>query len=162
MGELVDLVDDKNNVIGTIEREEAIARDLPIRVVHVFVMNSQKQLYLARRSASMSWYPSHWGSSAAGFVKAGESYAYAATREREEELGIKKDVPLLSEGPIVLRFDGQTRFAHCFSCVYNGKIVLDPREFAEGRFFSREEAEQWMMTEKIVPSLPILYDRFMH
>ena len=100
-----------------------------------------------------------WGSSAVGYVMAGESYEHAAQRELAEELGIRK-TPLTHLGNITLDFDGIRRFAGFFLCVYNGRIVPDPREIEEGRFFTLDEAEELMQASNIMPSFPILFDHF--
>lgn len=159
MDEMIDLIDEKNAAVGVIEKQTLLARKLPFRVVHIFVINSKKEMYFHRIALTKSWYPGYWSSSAAGFVKAGESYEKAAERELAEELGITGK-PLTHLGTLMLDFDGTKRFAGFYLCVHDGVILPDPREIAEGRFFSREEADSLMEKDNVVPSLPLLYTHF--
>ncbi len=156
MDELIDHVDEENNVIGVMDRAIVRAKKLPRRIVHLFVVNSNGEVYLHRIAFSKPSFSGSWATSASGYVKAGESYEAAAKRELEEELGIA-GAPLTHIGDFMHDFDGVKRFIGLFLCVYDGKITPDPREIAEGKFFTQEEAERLFMSGKAVPSLPALY-----
>jgi len=156
MDELIDHVDEENNVIGVMDRAVVRARKLPRRIVHLFVVNSKGEVYFHRIAPSKPSFGGLWASSASGYVKAGESYEVAAKRELAEELGIT-GAPLTHLGDFMHDFDGVKRFIGLFLCVYNGIITPDPREIAEGKFFTKEEAERLFASGKAVPSLPALY-----
>ncbi|MBI4150253.1 NUDIX domain-containing protein [Candidatus Woesearchaeota archaeon] len=160
MAELVDLIDEEDKVVGIIEKQVLLTTNHPRRVVHIFVVNSKHEIYLHRIAQHKQWYPGYWASSAAGFVKAGESYEDAAKRELAEELGIT-DKPLTHLGKIILDFDDVRRFTGFYLCVHDGPIYPDNREIVEGRFFSRNEAETLMKNGNITPSLPVLYRHFL-
>lgn len=87
MTEYMDIVNERDEVIGRDTRERVHARHDIHRGVHVFVVNDAGELLLQLRAATKSYYPGHWDASAGGQVAAGETYEQAGRRELEEELG---------------------------------------------------------------------------
>jgi isopentenyldiphosphate isomerase len=91
--ELLDLVNDKDEVIGTISREEFYKRwDEKLgnlRAVEVCLRNSTGQLWIPTRTAHKRIAPNALDYSAAGHVSAGEDYLTSGLREVEEELNLK-------------------------------------------------------------------------
>lgn len=88
--ELLDLVDKKDNVIGTINKFQAHGNpDFIHREVAIVVFNDRKETLLQRRSLSKTNDPGEWKLSAAGHVSAGENPEVAVQRETYEELGIR-------------------------------------------------------------------------
>lgn len=94
--ELVDIVDRDDTVVGTISKGEAHERGLLHRIVMVFVFDSSGNLLLHRRATTK-----RLDASASGHVGAGESYATAAGRELEEEIGLH--TPLSHVGTILAK-----------------------------------------------------------
>ncbi len=88
MAEIYDVVDEQDRVIGRASRKECHQKQLIHRIVHILILRSDGMLVLQKRSPRMDTYPNCITSSAAGHVAAGETYANAATRELEEELGL--------------------------------------------------------------------------
>lgn len=89
MDELLDLVNNNDEVIGTIYRSEAYRKNIhTIRVVFAFVINDQNELWIPRRSPNKTLFPSCLDASVAGHVTSGESYYEGFVRETEEELGL--------------------------------------------------------------------------
>ena len=81
--EIVDIVDEKNNVVGSADVETAHDKKLIHRVVGVFVFNINGDLYLQKGNK--------YGKldlSVGGHVQKGETYEDAAQREMFEELGL--------------------------------------------------------------------------
>jgi len=90
--ELLDVVNEADEVIGTMTREEAYKTNAIVRVVDVLVFKpSVNKLVLQQRLPNKS-YPLCFDCSAAGHVLSGEDYLFAAKRELDEELGITSDV----------------------------------------------------------------------
>jgi 16S rRNA (adenine1518-N6/adenine1519-N6)-dimethyltransferase len=87
-GEIFDVVDADDQVIGTATRAEVHAQRLTHRAVHVFVFNKRGDLLLQKRSHLKDMCPGLWDSSVSGHLDSGESYEVAAVRELEEEMGI--------------------------------------------------------------------------
>jgi 16S rRNA (adenine1518-N6/adenine1519-N6)-dimethyltransferase len=87
-GEMFDVVDEHDEVVGQATRAEVHARGLLHRAVHVFVFNKRGELLLQQRSMLKDVHPGMWGSSVSGHLDAGEGYEAAAVREMAEEMGM--------------------------------------------------------------------------
>lgn len=139
MDELITIVDDRDNVIGTATRREAYQRGLWHRIVVVFIINSQGQLFIQKRSPKLISQPGKWDHSAAGHVDAGENSKDAASREMLEELGIKPaNLPFLYSYKVCFREREMifNRFWHTFRCIHNGPFHLKLDEISAGKFVS--------------------------
>ncbi len=103
--EVLDVVDRDDRVTGQAPRGEVYAGGLLHRCVFVQVRDAQGRVFVHRRTASKLVFPSACDMFVGGVLGAGESYAQAALREAEEELGVQglaQPVPLfkfLYEGP---------------------------------------------------------------
>ncbi|MEI6835774.1 MAG: NUDIX domain-containing protein [Candidatus Falkowbacteria bacterium] len=87
--EYLDICDcDGNLTSQKISKKEAHEQGLWHRSVHVWVINSQNEVLLQRRSPLVDNYPDKWDISAAGHVSAGEDCLTAALREIKEEIGL--------------------------------------------------------------------------
>lgn len=91
--EIFDVVDENDNVIGTMTRKESKTNGKKYRIVRVMVSDGQGNFLLQKRVSTKDTYPNCWDNSAAGHVDAGETYDDAAHRELTEEIGLK-DVDL--------------------------------------------------------------------
>jgi len=96
-GEVFDVVDAADRVIGQASREEVHQRGLYHRAVHIFWLRPDGQLGLQRRSFAKDSCPGQLSSACAGHVDAGEDYRAAAVRELGEELGIRVEPAELRE-----------------------------------------------------------------
>ncbi len=81
--ELFDLVNIRDEVIGTTSKEVAHTTGQLHRVAAVFVFNHSGDLFVQEHPSD-----GKWDHSVGGHVSRGESYADAAAREAEEELGV--------------------------------------------------------------------------
>jgi 16S rRNA (adenine1518-N6/adenine1519-N6)-dimethyltransferase len=89
MAEIIDIVDQNDKVIGTAPRKGIHNTDQLHRASHIFLINSEGQIWLELRAMHCDNYPGHYSSSAAGHISSGEDYLTGALREAEEELGIE-------------------------------------------------------------------------
>lgn len=142
MEEIFDIVDENDVVKGTAKRSEVHGNpDLIHRVVHILVFNSDKRLFLQKRSMQKDVQPGKWDTSVGGHVDSGESYEKAAVREMKEELGI--DGVLLSFSHKYIHSNEiESEYVSTYTTEYNGKIHIDKEEIDDGRFFSFEEIEE--------------------
>ena len=137
------VVDDKDEVIGTMEREESHRTGTPHRIVVVYVENDKGQILIQVR---MTGRLDH---SSAGHVDPGESYEDAACRELEEELGIR-GVALLSVGKAtseeILLEDDQHRVhvMQIYRCVA-APGELQPDEVKDVYWAEPEEVQREML-----------------
>ncbi len=84
--EMFPLVDEHDDVIGSMPRDEVHARNERHRAIHVQIFNAAGEVFLQKRSIWKDRSPMKWDSSTAGHVDAGESYEQAARRELMEEI----------------------------------------------------------------------------
>lgn len=141
--ELFDVVDSADRVIGTAPRGEVHRQGLLHRAVHILIKRANGDLFLQKRSAAKDTHPLKWDSSASGHLDAGESYAAAAVRELEEELGIVGAEPVflakIAAGP-----DTDKEFVEVYGLRREGPFRLHPGEISGGRWVAPEELSAWI------------------
>ncbi|MFA5386735.1 MAG: NUDIX domain-containing protein [Candidatus Paceibacterota bacterium] len=81
--EILDKVDKNDQIIGKTTKQEAHENGYAHRVAAVFVLNDDNKLLVQLRKKD-----GLLDHSAAGHIRAGESYDHAAARELQEELGL--------------------------------------------------------------------------
>lgn len=90
MSELVVLVDEQNNQIGTTLKESVHTTNTPLhRGFSLFLFNSKGELLLTKRSAKKKTFPGVWTNTVCGHPGPGEQAADAARRRLKDELGIE-------------------------------------------------------------------------
>ncbi|MBE2179320.1 MAG: ribosomal RNA small subunit methyltransferase A [Chthoniobacterales bacterium] len=141
-GERFDVVDEDDRTIGTELRSVVHDRNLLHRAVHILVFNDAGELLLQKRSAWKDRAPSVWDSSAAGHLEPGEDYAAGATRETEEELGIRPDLQPL--GKIRACSNTGREFVEVFRARHDGPFVLPPAEIEDAMFFPLFIIRDWI------------------
>jgi len=157
MSEILDIVDEKNNVIGKTTQEEIYSKKLPHRIVHVFVLNPKtNQVYFQKRAETKSFLPGYYCTSAGGHVQSGESYELAARRELKEELGLSVPVKRITSMEFVS--DGHKRFIELFIAFAEDGFNFEDGEVAGGEFIDMAEANELVLKNmKIHPQLEVCY-----
>lgn len=89
--EYVDIVNEKNEVVGRSSKQEAHEKGLLHRTVVAEVIGSDGRLTLVKQADDRQD-PGQYVSPVGGHVRAGESEDEALKREAEEELGLKGDL----------------------------------------------------------------------
>ncbi len=143
--EMLNIVDENDEVIGT-ERRDVIHRDgLTHRAVHIFALNKHGEIFLQKRSRLKDKCPGLWDSSAAGHVDAGEDYAVCAVRELEEELGLTADITELKEvGKLGAHANTGWEHVRLYATLVEGAIRFPCVEIEYGQFFTMEQIEAWV------------------
>ena len=145
-GELLDLVNFEDEVIGTVHRGEVDEKefDLPgnVRAVDCFIVNSKNELFIPRRSMHKKMFPGGLDFSCAEHVQSGESYDEAMVRGFKEELGmdIKRD-NLLKIAKVNLRDFGVAPY---FDTIYVYKSDVTP-QYPIDEFTSHE----WLAIQEL-------------
>lgn len=93
--ELLDLVDENDQVIGTILRSKSMLVHREgkgfLRAAELFIRSKEVKLWIPRRSLKKTIAPGGLDYSASGHVASGESYEQSAIREIKEELNLDVD-----------------------------------------------------------------------
>lgn len=121
---LIDAVNESDTPIGTICRKEVFKRHANFRVAHVLVFNADEELLLQQLALTRSRHAGLWGSSAAAYLYAGETYQDAAGRRIREELGIR-DAALDYVGKTAMNDEGSKKFIGVFRTIANGRFEYD-------------------------------------
>jgi 8-oxo-dGTP pyrophosphatase MutT (NUDIX family) len=158
--EIVTIVDENNQIVDSVPRSVMRAQNLPHRACYILVFNSQQKLFLQKRTQSKDVYPGYYDIATGGVVLAGETYEESAERELAEEIGAKH-IPLLKH------FDFFHQDSHCrvwgrvFSCIYDGKIILQKEEVESGGFYTTEEIMVLKEIESFTPDGLYVLSRFL-
>jgi isopentenyldiphosphate isomerase len=135
----IDQVDARGRRLGRqVTRRRVFEVRANFRVVHILLFNDRGELLLQQISTARSRHPQYWGSSVAGYLSAGETYAQAARRKLRTELGIE-EVSLKFVGETSMLDDGCKKFIGVFSATYNGPLAPNPDDFASLWFMRRSE-----------------------
>lgn len=142
--DIFDVVNERDEVVGSKPRSEVHRLGLLHRAVHVLVFNAQGQIFLQKRSLKKDRQPGLWDSSSSGHVDSGEDYDTTAVREVWEEIGIRlKETPeRLFKIPACEETDQE--FVWVYRCENEGPFTLNQEEIERGGWFSPEEVSQWM------------------
>ena len=85
---LVDVLDVNGVVVGAVRKNQAREQGLRFRTAHVLVLDAAGRLCLPRSAPSRDRHVGLLGSSAATYVRTGETFEEAARRALREELGL--------------------------------------------------------------------------
>ncbi|MDI6734620.1 MAG: NUDIX domain-containing protein [bacterium] len=160
--EYFEIVDINGNIIGSASREECHRNPTLLhRVSHVFVFNSNYQLYLQKRSIHKDIQPGKWDTSVGGHLNPGETHEQAACRELAEELGITGVLPIHLYD-YTWRSERESELVRTFKVVYDGLIKFDKEEIDEGRFWTLEEIQLAIPTNILTPNFIEEYNRYLN
>jgi isopentenyldiphosphate isomerase len=149
--ELLDIVDERDRVIGRSPRGEAYARGLRHRCAFILVRDAEDRIFVHRRTARKLVFPSLYDMFVGGVVGAGESYDETALREAEEELGVGG----LPQPEPLFRFLYQDGPRNWWSAVYQVRCDLpvrpQPEEVAWHTFLTEDELTARLRDREWVP-----------
>lgn len=161
--ELLDLVDNDDNVIGTQWRLNAHANHLHnFRVINAFVMNNEGKLWIPRRAPTKTLFPNGLDVSVGGHVEAGAGYEATFRRETQEEINVDIDtVPWKDLGPLSPYVHGVNAFMHVYEMRMNETPRYNPDDFTEFFWLTPKELIARIDAGEYAKSdLPILVKRF--
>ncbi len=135
--EMFPMVNEKDEVIGKISRNEAHkSPDIIHRCAGVFVFNFRGEFLLQKRSKTKDTFPNCWDISVGGHVGLDEKYLEAATRETEEELGISVESKQLQFlGKLLIKLPWEQEFW----CIYRYDLLEDFRISSSDEEISKTE-----------------------
>jgi len=143
MEEQVILVNEQDEQVGTIGKQEAHEKALLHRAFSVFILNDKNEIMLQQRAAGKYHSPLLWANTCCSHQRVGETNIEAGTRRLREEMGFEvalKDVfHFIYKAP----FDNgltEHEFDHVLVGYYNGNPSINPEEV---------EAWKWMGIEEI-------------
>jgi isopentenyldiphosphate isomerase len=141
--ELIDLVDDRDRVIGSVAKLRANADPaLAHREVAVLISRGRELLF-QQRSFAKSVMPGVWDISCAGHLGAGEGPEHGARRELREELGLIAELSFA--GRTLVRATNETYFAHVYCAAAPGgwRPTIDRAELRAVAWADRARLQRW-------------------
>jgi isopentenyl-diphosphate delta-isomerase len=142
--EILDLVDHDDRIIGQVRRSET--DDIcNVRVVNVFLRDSQGRLWIPRRTAQKQAFPLCLDVSVGGYVSSGESYEETFRREVQEEINLDvDDVTWQPLGYLTPYKDGVSALMWVYEIQTDNSPQYNPDDFLE--YF-------WLHPEEIVAKI---------
>lgn len=139
MEEILDLVNEKDEVVGEVLKSKANSDPTLIhREVIVYIFDAQGKFLVQQRSWNKKVYPGFWAESAAGHVVKGELPEMAAHRELLEEMGFDTDLEFVEKE--LVAFKNETHFAYFYIGKYDGQeINFQKEEIEQIRFVNQKE-----------------------
>ncbi len=155
--ELLDLVDENDQIIGEVLKGEANENPKLIhREVAILIYDDKDRILFQQRSKNKKVHPEMWGLSAAGHVPKGMDLIEAAHMELQEELGFDTKLRLIDKR--LTKMPNETRFTYFYIGKYPGaKIVIEPQEVEQAKFFSKEELGKFIKSGGNVGGLSLEY-----
>ncbi len=149
-GELVDVVDAADRVVGVATRAEMRARNLRHRCASIVVRDTAGRLLVHRRAEDKDVWPGRWDLAAGGVVASGEDYDAAAERELAEEIGIT-GCPLTVLGRGTYADESVDALYQVYEVVWDGPVSFDDGEVVEARWITVDDLGPMIEQETFVP-----------
>jgi len=159
MDELLDLVDQDDNVIGSMYRDDVYAKGLSnFRVINAFLKNAKGEVWIPLRTANKRVFPLHLDMSVGGHVSSGESYYEAFSREVLEELNINiTTVSYRNIGLFVPHKHNVSAFQTIYEIDYDQDPEFNRNDFIEGQWILPADALKLILSgQKSKSDLPKL------
>ena len=154
--ETLDVINEKDEVVGKVSKKEIYDKLLPHRIVHILIFNDNGEIALQLSSEKKDFCPRYWGTSVGGHVRSGESCEEAALREFSEELGTTSNIDFAYKD-----WYGDKRglklLLTTFKAVSNGPFNINSDEVEKVEFFSLDKIKDMIKSgEKFHPELLFL------
>ncbi|MDP2337429.1 MAG: septation protein IspZ [Bacteroidota bacterium] len=155
--EWLPLVDEQGVIIGKAPRSACHRGEKLLHpVVHLHVMNAQKNVYLQMRPLNKLVQPGKWDTAVGGHISAGETLETALKREAWEEIGLRNFSARLVK---TYRWDSEleSELVYVFVSYDFKSIHLHSDEVQEGRFWTTKQIENQIGQGVFTPNFECEY-----
>jgi isopentenyldiphosphate isomerase len=147
--ELIDQLDERGVVVGSITRADMRAHNLRHRSVAVAVVSSRQELLVHRRADWKDVWPSCWDLAFGGVVGSGEAWEDAAGRELLEEAGVSAPLDYLGEDAYA---DDQVKvLTRVYLARSDGPFVHADGEVTETAWVPLARLAEWVAAHPVCP-----------
>lgn len=156
LAEMLDVINDKDEVIRQATMEEVWDKKLSCRIVHVLIYDEYGKLACQVRSDKKFFCPGCYSTSVGGHMQAGETPEEAAKREMQEEVGITAKVNLLFsswyEGA------GFKKMLYVFKASNKSPLIINKDEVQAIEYLNHDAITK-LSGEKLHPELKFIIDK---
>ncbi|WP_313375586.1 isopentenyl-diphosphate Delta-isomerase [Chishuiella sp.] len=145
MKEFVVLVDENDNKLGLMEKQQAHVAGLLHRAFSVFVFNSKGELMIQQRAASKYHSPTLWTNTCCSHPRENETYIEGVHRRLEEEMGFDCELEFKFSFIYKAHLDNnltEHELDHVFIGTYNNEPNLNPDEVMAYRWVELDELKK--------------------
>lgn len=142
MEEFVVLIDEQDNQLGLMEKQQAHVAGLLHRAFSVFVFNEQGELLLQQRAAHKYHSPLLWTNTCCSHPRENETYQEAALRRLEEEMGFVCEIKPKFHFIYKAQLGDQLfehELDHVFVGNYSGEININLEEVHAYKWISMQD-----------------------
>ncbi len=142
--EQVILVNDQDQIIGTMEKMEAHKKGMLHRGFSILLFNSRGEMLIQKRTASKYHSAGLWTNACCSHPKPGESMELAVNRRLTEELGIHCQLDFAYKFSYRTEFSSgliENEIDYVYTGNFDGKPILNPLEVEDFRFISLSNLE---------------------
>jgi isopentenyl-diphosphate delta-isomerase len=163
--EYVILVDENDQEIGNMEKQEAHEKGFLHRAFSVFIFNENKELLIQQRALTKYHSAGLWTNTCCSHPRIGETIEQAAHRRLMEEMGF--DCELTSKSSFIYKAafeNGLTEHEldHILVGTFNGEISFNPTEVKNIKWISLEELDIDLLqnSQNYTAWFKIIFDNF--
>lgn len=147
VNEFVVLVDEQDNVLGTMEKMEAHQKGCLHRAISILLFDQNQRMLLQQRASSKYHWPNIWSNAVCSHPRQNETYEAAAHRRLPEELGIKADLDWQFSFIYKATDQATALHEHELDHVFFGQIEktpssVNPKEVGAVKWMEREALEK--------------------
>jgi isopentenyl-diphosphate delta-isomerase len=163
--EYVILVDENDQEIGSMEKQEAHEKGLLHRAFSVFVFNENKELLLQQRALTKYHSAGLWTNSCCSHPRVGETIEQAAHRRLMEEMGFDCELIIKTSFIYKAAFENgltEHEFDHVLVGNFNGEINFNPTEVKNFKWINLEELQIDLLqnNQNYTAWFKIIFDNF--
>lgn len=158
MGELVERVDEQDEVLGVVERAEAIRRGWLHRVATIVCRDGEGRFLVHRRPDAVALFAGQFNWMLGGAVNVAESYEEAAARELVEEVGVHTRPRFLFK--FLCRGVISPYWLAVHEAVLTGPVRPDPAEVAWHDWLTEPELAGLARQREFVADARAAFDRY--
>ncbi len=136
------LVNEHDDMVGTMDKMEAHKQGLLHRAFSVFIFNSKGEMLMQQRALTKYHSAGLWTNACCSHPMPGEKTIDAAQRRLMEELGFEAPIEKIFDFTYKAEFDNgltEHEFDHVFAGKYEGEIDVNPDEVKD---FSYKEISE--------------------
>ncbi|MRI00394.1 isopentenyl-diphosphate Delta-isomerase [Kriegella sp. EG-1] len=163
--EVVILVNENNEELGTMPKMEAHEKAVLHRAFSVFIMNNNGETMLQQRAADKYHSPLLWTNTCCSHQRIGESNIEAGRRRLQEEMGFDTELKELFSFVYKAPFDNgltEHELDHVMMGYYNNEPKINTNEVANWQWMKpaliKEDIEKF--PEKYTAWFKIIFERF--